>query len=376
VWIGRAFGSRAGAYGAWVLIVANVFAVLATALPAGTYSLDLVAPQWSGNEIAVALAGSAWTAATALLLWYGLRPTAALAGVLLVIELLVLGSAAGIATAHPRVDAVAFTSGPPAWGGLISAIVVGIWMIDGWEVSASTAEEALGDASVPGSGGLLGLLVTSVVLLAAVLAFSRVGSLRGYDAHQSDALAYVGGLLGGAWPVVLAATVLVSLAASLQTTLVYLSRSFYAMGRDGLLPAALGRLDVRDEPAAAVALIAGLSIGLTLAAGLIPKAHDAFDIALQGTSWFLGVLFAFSAAAAVRIFAGDPSKRWTGVLLPGTAALALAAILAVAFVREDAAPRVFIAASAIIGLPLAVWRGRARRSVTEPGAGTTVGSRF
>jgi amino acid transporter len=376
VWIGRAFGPEAGAYGAWVLIVANVFAVLATALPAGTYTLDLVAPQWSANQVAVALVGSAWTAATALLLWYGLRPTAVLACVLLVIELVVLGSAAGIATVHPRADAVAFTPGPIAWGGLISAIVVGIWMIDGWEVSASTAEESVGDASVPGLGGLLGLLVTSVVLLAAVIAFSRFGSLPGYAAHQSDALAYVGGLLGGAWPVLLTATVLVSLAASLQTTLVYLSRSFYAMGRDGLLPAVLGQLDARDEPAAAVVLIAGLSIGLTLAAGFIRTANEAFGIALQGTSWFLGVLFAFSAAAAVRIFAGDPSKRWTGVLLPGTAALLLAAILGVALWREDSGPRVFIAASAIIGLPLAVWRGRARRSAPEPGAGTTVGSRF
>lgn len=376
VWIGRAFGPEAGAYGAWVLIVANVVAVLATAVPAGTYTLDLLAPQWSANAVAVALTGAAWTAGAALLLWYGLRPTAALACILLVVELVVLGAASGAAATHPRPDAVAFTALPLAWGGLVSAIVVGIWMIDGWEVSASTAEESRGDASQPGSGGLLGLLVTSIILLAAVLAFSRLGSARGFDAHESDALAYVGGLLGGAWPPLLAATVLVSLAASLQTTLVYLSRSIYAMGRDGLLPAALGRLDVRDEPAAAVALVAGVSIALCLAAGALPTAKSAFDVALQGTSWFLGLLFALSAAAAVRVFAADPSKRWTGAILPGAAALALAAVLGEGFVREDAAPRVFIAASAIIGLPLAVWRGRARRRVPEAGAGTTVGSRF
>ena len=376
VWIGHAFGPEAGAYGAWVLIVANVFAVLATALPAGTYTLDVLAPQLAGNGAAVAWVGAAWTGATALLLWYGLRPTAALAGILLVAELIVLGGAAAGAALHPRADAVAFSTLPVAWGGLLGAIVVGIWMIDGWEVSASTAEESRGDASLPGTGGMLGLFVTSVVLLAAILAFSRLGSADGFAAHESDALAYAGALLGGAWPLLLAVTVLVSLAASLQTTLVYLSRSFYAMGRDGLLPAALGRLDRREEPAAAVALIAGLSIAFCLATSLSPRAKDAFDVALQGTAWFLGVLFALSAGAAVRLFAADRTKRLTGVILPGTAAVLLTGILAVSVFRDDLGPRVFIAASAIIGLPLAIWRGRVLRRATPPGVEIASGSRF
>src|SRR3979411_2930139 len=68
-WIRAAFGPEAGAYGAWVLLVGNLFAVLATALPAGTYTLDLVAPGWSGNALAVALAGCGWIAGSALLLW-------------------------------------------------------------------------------------------------------------------------------------------------------------------------------------------------------------------------------------------------------------------------------------------------------------------
>jgi amino acid transporter len=373
VWIARAFGSTAGAYGAWVLIVANIFAVLATALPAGTYTLDLIAPQLSTNAAAAAIVGSVWTIASAVLLWYGLRPTAALAGILLAAEILVLGGAAVLAATHPQAGAVAFVASPPAWAGLLGAVVVGIWMIDGWEVSASTAEESVGSGAISGAGGMLGLVLTSIVMLAAIAAFSRVGSAGGFDAHQSDALSYIGGIFGGAWPPVLGVTVLVSLAASLQTTLVYLSRSLFAMGRDGLLPARLGRLDRRDEPAAAVLFIAGLSVALCLVSGLSADANGAFGIALQGTSWFLGVLFALSAAAAVRLFARDPAARWTGVILPGAAALLLAGILAAALVHEDAAPRVFIVVSAIIGLPLAILRGRAARRL-QPAGGQTIGS--
>jgi amino acid transporter len=368
-WIRAAFGPAAGAYGAWVLLVANVFAVLATALPAGTYTLDLIAPALAENGLAVALIACAWIAASALLLWYGIRPTAMLALVLLVAELVVLGGAAALAAAHPRADAVAFAATPLGWGGMAGAIVVGIWMIDGWEVSASTAEEAHGGPGAPGAGGLVGLALTSAVLLASIWAFSRLGSAAGFGAHESDALAYVGGLLGGAWPRVLSVTVLVSLAASLQTTLVYLTRSVYAMGRDGLLPRALGALDRRAEPAASIVLIAVLSLAFALAAGLSPKAKDAFAFALQGTAWFLGVLFVMTAAASARVFAGERGARWTGVLLPGAAAAILGAILVLALKTDDLWTRVFIAASAIIGLPLALWRGRAVRGGVSAGVG-------
>jgi amino acid transporter len=375
-WIRAAFGAETGAYGAWVLLVANLFAVLATALPAGTYTLDLLAPSLAGSALAVALTACGWIAASALLLWYGLRPTAILTLLLLVAEVVVLAGAAGLAGVHPRPGAVAFVAVPLEWGGIVAAIVVGIWMIDGWEVSASTAEEAQGDASAPGRGGLAGLVLTSVVLLAAIAAFTRIGTSAGFAEHQSDALAYVGGLLGGEWPIVLSVTVLVSLAASLQTTLVYLTRSIYGMGRDGLLPRALGRLDRRAEPAAAIALITGFSLAFTLAAGISPSANAAFTFVLQGTSWFLGMLFVMTAAAAVRVFAAERAARWSGVVLPGTAAVVLGAILLAAFFRADALTRGFIAASAIIGLPLALWRGGVVRRAFVPRAEPRTGSRF
>jgi amino acid transporter len=375
-WIRAAFGAEAGAYGAWVLLVANVFAVLATALPAGAYTLDLLAPGAASNGFAVAAVGCAWTIGCALLLWYGLRPAAMLAFVLLAAEIVVVAGAAVLSAAHPHPDAVAFTSAAPGWGGILGAIIVGIWMVDGWEVSASAAEESTGDASAPGAGGMGGLLVTGALLIAATLGFTRVGSAAGFEAHQADALAYVGDLLGGAWRPLLSVTVLVSIAATLQTTLVYLTRSVYAMGRDRLLPGSLGRLDRRGEPAAAILLVAGLSTAFCLASGIWASAGTGFAIALQGTSWFLGVLFAMTAAAAVRLFAHESDRRWTGVVLPGVAALALTFVLIAGFLHEEPAPRVFIAASAIIGLPLAIWRGRTVRRASKAGAGASLGSRF
>ena len=121
---------------------------------------------------------------------------------------------------------------------------------------------------------------------------------------------------------------------------------------------------------------AALSMLFALAAALSPTAKRAFDVALGGTSWFLGLLFVMSALAAVRIFAAQGTGRWAGVVLPGTAALALALILAVGFTRDDTLTRGFIAASAIIGLPLAVWRGQVLRRAPASGGEPRTGSRF
>ncbi len=201
-WIRVAFGAEAGAYGAWVLLVANIFAVLATALPAGTYTLDLVAPALAdertrrrAGRLRLDRRRPRWCCGT------GLRPTAVLALALLVAEVVVLAAAAVASPrAHPRPDAVAFAPAPLAWGGLVGAVVLGIWMIDGWEVCASTAEEAEGAAVGAGLGRPgWGSRSPSVVLLGAIAAFSRIGSAAGFAAHESDALAYVGELLGGGW---------------------------------------------------------------------------------------------------------------------------------------------------------------------------------
>jgi amino acid transporter len=358
-WVADAFGPVAGAYAAWILIVANIFAIVATSAPAGAYTLALLAPDYQPTPLINAGVGSLWVLAAGVLLWRGLAPTSRVTNVLAVVELCVLGACALAGFAHtPLAGAVAHAA-PPGLAGIAGALVVGIWMIDGWEVSASTAEEAENGREAPGAGGFFGLLLTAAVLWICMTSFVRVGTLEGFSQHEADALAYVGGNLGGGvWRLALTATVLVSLAAALQATLIYLSRSLYAMGRNGVLPAAFGALDRRGQPTFAVALLTALGIAGTLAGGASASIGAAFTFILSGTSFFLGVLFLLTAIAAVRLFAGDPSERWSGAVWPGIGAIALLAILAASFGQSDGPTRAFIAGAALAGLPLAVWRAR------------------
>jgi amino acid transporter len=358
-WVRTAFGPAAGAYAAWVLIVANIFAVVATAVPAGTYTLALLAPALAESPLAGAFVGTGWVVAAGLLLHAGLRPTARVTNVMLIAELAILASGAVAAFTHPIVAHASSAAPYPGNAALVGAMVIGIWMMDGWEASASTAEEAESATRAPGLSGLMGLLLSAFVLGLCMLAFMRVGTLDGFAAHEGDAMAYVGLQLGGdAWRVIIAATVLVSLAASLQTTLVYLTRSFFAMGRDRVLPLALGALDHRDQPTRAIVLMTGAGMAFTLASGLSPTIRAAFDFILNGTSVFLGILFVLSAAAGVRIFALAPRRRLTGVVLPAFGTAALALILVFSFFEDEWRTRAFILAAAAAGVPLAVWRGQ------------------
>jgi amino acid transporter len=357
-WVGHAFGARAGAYAAWTLLVANLFAVLATALPAAAYTLDLLAPQLAADPRATAFVGVGWILAASALLVLGLRLTTVVAAVLLGAEFVVLAAAAVFALLRPVVVESAASAPPPMGAiGLATALAVGIWMIDGWEVSASTAEEAHGTSDTPGTGGMLGLAATIVLLVLCSVAYLRVGSVAGFLDHTNDALAYVGGALGGWWKTALAVTVLVSIASTLQTTLVYLSRSMYAMGRDGVLPRPLGALDRRSEPTAAVLVIAIVSSACALATGFSPSAKAGFDVVLGATSVFIGLLFLWSAMAAVATFrASRGTERLYGFALPLLACVVLVPILLLATVQRDATGRVFIGLAAALGVPFALFR--------------------
>jgi amino acid transporter len=370
-WARRAFGEGAGAYTAWVLLVANFFAVLATAVPAGTYTLALFAPSLVDSTLWSAAVGCAWIIAIALVLYLGVRSSARLAAVLLIAELVVLAASAVVGIMHAPAPAVA---APPAHSlgaiGFIEAMVLGIWMVDGWEVTASTSEETRGNARVAGVGGIVGLLVTAVFLIVCTFAYVHVGGVAGIAGEQTDVLAFVGGRLGGMWRLLLIVTVLVSLAAALETTLLYLVRSVYAMGRDGVLPRALGSLGARtrDPDIALVAVIVASLLAMAIV-GLVPSANDRLALVLNGSAVFLGLLFLISCLAALRL------RREETPLFAAAGALALVVILTVAIVQAAPATRWCILVALGLGVPITLGyalRERARK-VQSPAAGNIGG---
>jgi amino acid transporter len=363
-WSARAFGPAGGTYAAWLLLLSNYFATMTTALPAATYTLALIAPGHATEPLWDALVGALWIVASTVLLYYGLRPTALVTALFLIGELVVVGvAAAACFVVHPGAEqpAVLATPLPTAgFGGVIAAMVLGIWMTDGWEVSASASEESTGPPETSGRGGIIALVATTAILLGAMAAFLHVGSVAGFTAHQSDAMTYVASRLGGGgWRLAIDVTVLVSTAATLWTTILYLSRSVYAMGRDGVLPRPIGVLDARGVPVNSLLVVFVCVTGFTFLTGFWPSANDVLNLVLNGTAVFLGALFAMSTLSAIKLLANRPGETpLQAYVIPGFAALALLAIVGVDIAESEAKTRTVELAGLALGIPFALWRGR------------------
>jgi amino acid transporter len=369
-WISTAFGPTAGAYGAWILVISNFFATMATALPAGTYTLDLLAPSLTNSTAWEAGVGALWIVASALLLHLGMRPTARTTAVFVISELIVLSVCAVAALVHPAavVSATQSAQTPIGIGAFVSAMVLAIWMVDGWEISASASEETREPGPTSGRGGLIGLIVTCAVLLFAMLAYMHAGTIDGFTAHQADAMTYVAQQLGGgAWRIVIVTTVLFSTSSALWTTMLYLTRSVYAMGRDGVLPAVLGNLDRGGSPTRSLVVVTIAATAVTLMNGLWPAAATALNFVVGGSAVFLGLLFFGSTTAAIRLESTlRGGAAGVGVALIGS--VSLLSILVISLVQDDPTTRAIDLGLLLAGLPFALWR-RSRASLRSQTAG-------
>lgn len=217
--------------------------------------LSRVAPAHEQDPIWAAVAGAIWILASSSLLYAGVRPTALVTLLALALEIGVLLIAALVAALHPPVAA---------------------------HVTAQSAP-------LPASFGITGLVLSTLVLLACMYAFEHLGSVQGFADNQADALAYVGSLLGGPWwRVAIVVTVLLSTLSTLWTTILYLTRSVYAMGRDGVLLRILGALDARDEPLWSMGVVAVLVTLCELVTGFSKSAAEQLTLVLNASSLFLG----------------------------------------------------------------------------------------
>jgi amino acid transporter len=340
-WSRLAFGHRPGAFAAWIVVLSYFFAAVAAVVPAGVYTLEFLAhfgfvpSAWVNQAPAVAIAGSTWVLVASALLIGGVRPTARASGLFLGLEVAALLLFAGLAFVHkPAANSGAshlVTLGSGGFAGFLSAMVLSIWVTDGWEVSTYTSEENSGTSRQPGLGGLYGLIITVALILLCMTAYLRVGDLNGISNQAADTLAYVANQLGGGWKeIVMVMTVLVSTAATLWTTQLGISRGVFSMARDSVFPRALSAVH-RKYGTPHLSILA-VNIGVlivTLLMGFAPSAKDALLEVVNASSIFLGLTFILTGFSCVVHFRrkGFPLTDLTRIVLPAIGTIGVTALL-------------------------------------------------
>ncbi len=341
-WARLAFGTRTGAFSGWIVMLSYFGAAMATVVPAGVYTLrflnsplHMVGPQAADNPFAVAVVGGAWIVAAGLLLAWGMRPTADASAVFLILELGALLLFAAFALMHPVVAGghagSLLTWGSGGGAGFLTAMVLAIWVADGWEISTYTSEENTGSTRQPGRSALVALVTTTAIMLVCAVAFMRVAPLSGLASHATDTLAYVADQLGGGWRTwAMVLTVIISTGATLWTGQLGLSRLLFSAARDGLLPKAFGVVHPKfGTPAFSIGVVTVGALILALLLGLEPTVYASLDDVDNIVSILLGMTFIATGAACVVYFLrkGTPWFDLTRVVLPAIGTIGLAALL-------------------------------------------------
>ena len=268
-WVRRALHPAFGFLAGWSLIVsALIFMVVAT-FPAGSTILDLFSHSASSNKTLVTIFGSFFFLLMVGAVAAGVTVTVTVQIIMSCIEVVILILFALLAIFHAH-HATPFSwhwlspSVFPDMKTFTSGALLATFYYWGWDVTANLGEETKNPRKTSGLGGLLGGLI--VFLLFELFTIGSNMVLTSGEMNNPDNAANILSVLGqavwhGTGGKLIVLAVLLSTVATLETTLIQVTRTFFIMGRDHTLPSALGHTHpVRKTPLVATFVAAALSI--------------------------------------------------------------------------------------------------------------------
>ena len=369
LYIGRNFGSLAGALTGWAMIAAYLFTAVATALGAALFIgnvltlLGLAAvlpPLWCLVIVVIALAGFAAYRDVRL----SSRLALGLEGVSLAIVIIVIIAVVrrhGTLIDPQQLDVAALPV-----GGISAGLAFAVFSFVGFESAATLARESRDAARV--LPRVIMVTAAGVGLFFTVIAYLMVlgtkGGASAIGASEAPfAMLTIAAGFGWLAPIIYAAAVIGGLGCVLAS-LNAGSRLLFSMARYGFLPARLGALHPYYHTPH-VAVLAGAGLILVAALALLPFGA-LLGFGLAGTFATLGFLFVYMGVCLV----APVDLRRTGGLKSGQALAALAGVVVIGFVMVgsvwpvpvapyDRVPLLF-ALYMLLGAGLFWWRGRRR----------------
>ncbi|MFN2564074.1 MAG: APC family permease [Gemmatimonadaceae bacterium] len=383
VYIRRAFGPLAGFLSGWTSLVAGFSGAIAAAgvgfaeylgrfVPLAAETSVLAAVGISGAQLTVtprALVAIGVIVLFSAVHLRGLGPgrvvNSALAAlnVVTVLVLVAVGFAIGDAPARDW----ATESRPWTVGAWLLALIPVMFTYSGWNAPAYLGGEFREPGRSLPRAFLLGTCIVLALYLALVALYVHalgVGALARTTAVGDRAAA---ALLGRTGAMLLGPLVLAALASSVSAMVMTGPRVYYAMARDGALPAALARLSpTSGVPARALVAQSAWSCLLVIT--------GAFEALLTYTGFAI-VLFGGVAVASVFVLRrhdaalARPYRVWGYPLTPAAFVVASVAIVVQA-IRLAPAPSLWGTAIILLGAPVWWWtavRGQGRRKEERGG---------
>ncbi len=308
-WVAKVFHPYLGFLSGWMILLYYTLGTTTLTIPAGIYTLELVAPSLVENHVAIFTVGALWNLLVTALAILGLKMVARFEWLVVIFEYAVLLIAAGIAAAalwHGN------TAAPFSWNwfswdsvghmkGLMGGILIACFMYSGWDASVYVNEETTDRANNPGKAALASVVMLALVYSLTTFSFQSVLSPQALQAHAGNVLAAIGKkLFPPPWDAAMALVVLTGTLASLQSAVVSAARMGFAMSRDRVMPRCFQQLATRSSsPWVATLAMSTLNLGLLALALGTTAIATALTTAASSLGLISIIFYGITAAAAV-----------------------------------------------------------------------------
>jgi amino acid transporter len=327
-WVARAIHPVIGYLCGWSLIVAALVFMVTGSLPAGSVTLGLFSSSLASNTALVTLVGSLWFLMMALMVFFGVRITARAQWIMSSVEIAILLLFAILCLVHAHHVSVTRFSwswfSPTAFhgtAGFAAGALVAAFYYWGWDVASNLNEETKQSRRLPGLGGIVGVVIVFSLYEIFTIASQLTLTGKTISANAADILAVLG---QAAWPGVggkfLAVAVMLSTIATLETTIIQVTRSLFAMGRDSTLPPSLARVHPRwRTPWVAVLVSAFISLALFALSNSVGSVGNILTDTISAIGLQIAFYYGFAALAVPiafrkRLFRSPKSLFFAGIL--------------------------------------------------------------
>lgn len=341
-WVRKALHPSLGFISGWAVVVSATIFMVAAAVPAGQATLSLFNENKTWSNGTITAVGALWFLLMAAIVAAGVTITTKAQWIMSCVEvaiLIVVGVAALFHSAGRH-------GAPFSWhwfsptafqgsSGFAAAALVAAFYYWGWDVTANLNEESR-HSKLAARGGIIGVIIVFALFeLYTVdinLFFGPNDISNGATALPEMLASTIG---GGALGKVMIIAVMLSTIATLETTLIQVSRSLFAMGRDNTLPAVFGRVHPsRRTPLVATAVVTVVSLCLFVAAAFQHNASVVMGDSINAIGLQIAVYYSLAALSVTVVYRRELFKSLSNALFIGFFPLLGAAFMIYTFVEN------------------------------------------
>ncbi|GCB43434.1 APC family permease [Streptomyces sp. NL15-2K] len=305
-WVGRTLHPFLGFISGWALVISATIFMVAGSLPAGSMTLALFDDGLADNTALSTVVGAAWFLVMLLVVLGGARLTVRAQLAMSGVELAILALFAVLAFFHSG-TARAFDWSWLGLGhfdgmtGFASGALIAAFYYWGWDVTSNLSEETRNSRRTTGLAGVIGVGIVFLLFEVFTIAVNVILSARQIEENDANVLAVLGEEVWPGWGGrLLIVAVMLSTIATLETTLLQVTRSLFAMGRDRTMPSALGRIHPRwNTPWVAIVVVGTVALVMLVASNALGTVGDILSDAISAIGLQIAVYYGLAGLAVV-----------------------------------------------------------------------------